>query len=192
MIHKGFSSFSPYVIKSFINEYGVSSIYDPCGGWGQRLLGSWDIDYWYNDFNSELVKRIQELYQFYDKIHEKKGSINFSCKDSASFIPSRSFDAVFTCPPYHSTEDYNFEGDSSRIEDFDEWLNIWWRNTVLNCKRVAPIFAYVISEKYSEKMNEILMEEGFTPLGKHLVSSGRRNHINKSAIEFLYVFNSST
>ncbi len=51
-IYTGFSHFSPLWIKAFIEQYKPKIIYDPCGGWGHRLLGalSTDTPYIYNDF----------------------------------------------------------------------------------------------------------------------------------------------
>ncbi len=185
-IHKGFSSFSPMVIKNFIKDYTISSIYDPCGGWGHRLLGAWNVEYWYNDFNSELVDAIRKVFCYYDNGSAKK---YFSCNDASTFIPNRTFDAVFTCPPYYDTEDYDFEGDSKNlVQGYQQWLDIWWRGVVQRGKEVAPIFAYVISEKFAEDMNRIVEEEGFTLIGTHQTSIARKNHLSINAKEFLFVF----
>lgn len=188
LIHKGYSSFSPFVMKSFIQEYNISSIYDPCGGWGHRMLGAWDIRYHYNDFNSELVKAIEKMHEFYNEI-SSSGEKTFSCEDASAYVPEGKFDAVFTCPPYFNTEDYMFEGDSSSVfPEYEDWLNTWWRNVVKRGKQVSDTFAYVISNKYSEDMNRILEEEDFVLDSKKLVSSGRANHMNTSAVEHLYIF----
>ncbi len=187
-IYKGYSSFSPYIMKSFIRDYNISSIYDPFGGWGQRLLGAWNIRYHYNDYNPFLVPKIKELYDFYSNI-EKGNLKTFSCKDASTFIPNEKFGAVLTCPPYYNTEDYNFEGDSKNLVDnYDEWINEWWRGVIKSCKRISPIFAYVVSEKYKNDMNRVIEEEGLQLIEKHLVSSGRKNHLNSSAKEFLYIY----
>lgn len=185
-IHKGFSSFSPMVIKNFIKDYTISSIYDPCGGWGHRLLGAWNIEYWYNDFNPDLVDAVRRVFCYYDNDSAKK---YFSCNDASTFIPNRTFDAVFTCPPYYDTEDYDFEGDSKNlVQGYQQWLDIWWRGVVQRGKEVAPIFAYVISEKFADGMNRIVEEEGFHLIGSYQTSIKRKNHLNVSAEEFLYVF----
>lgn len=38
MVKEAYSHFSPHWMRKFIEEYRVKSIYDPCGGWGHRLL----------------------------------------------------------------------------------------------------------------------------------------------------------
>lgn len=185
-IHKGFSSFSPMVIKNFISDYNIHSIYDPCGGWGHRMLGAWNIEYWYNDFNPELVDAVRRMFCCYDNNSALK---YFTCNDASTFTPHRKFDAVFTCPPYYDTEDYGFEGDSKNlVSGYQEWLNEWWRGVVQRGKEVASLFAYVISTKFADDMNRIVEEEGFHLIGSYQTSIKRKNHLNVSAEEFLYVF----
>jgi hypothetical protein len=51
-IHMGYSHFSPLWFTKFIKDNDIKSVYDPCGGWGHRLIGAYlgDINYIYNDF----------------------------------------------------------------------------------------------------------------------------------------------
>ncbi|MBW2986724.1 very short patch repair endonuclease, partial [Candidatus Woesearchaeota archaeon] len=51
----GYSQFSPLWIKAFIEKYNVTSIYDPCAGWGHRLLGASKIKYIANDIDERTV-----------------------------------------------------------------------------------------------------------------------------------------
>ena len=188
LIHKGFSSFSPMIIKSFIRDYKVSSIYDPCGGWGHRLLGSWNIEYWYNDFNSNLVDRMRKIFCYYDNIVPSNKKY-FSCNDAATFVPSRKFDAVFTCPPYFDVEDYDFDGDSSKLHfSYQDWLENWWGSLVKNSKQIAPIFAYVFSSKFLEDMNILLERNGYYEVERILVSQKRKNHMSVNAEEYLTIW----
>lgn len=187
-MRRGFSSFSPKITTSFINEFNINSIYDPCGGWGHRLLGAWNIDYHYNDTNTKLVDDIRKVNSYYSTI-KTGGTHTFSNEDSSEFIPSKKFDATFTCPPYFDTEIYDSEKTSTnRYGKYQDWLDIWWRNTIRNCKKVSNIFAYVISEKYAEDMNRILEEEDFILLDIKKVSNGKRSHLSVSANENLFIY----
>lgn len=188
MIHKGFSSFSPHVISSFIRDFHIKSIYDPCGGWGHRMLGAWNIEYWYNDFHGELVEKVKEMYLYYNKIKlsEKK---TFTCKDAASFVPNQRFDAVFTCPPYFDLEDYDFEGDSAKLTgSYKIWLEDWWSNVIKNAKQVSNIFAFVTSVKYLEDMCYQLKKQNYKEIKKIKVSKSRKNHMSVNAEEFLTIW----
>ena len=187
-LRRGFSSFSPRSITSFINEFNIKSVYDPCGGWGHRLLGSWNIEYHYNDINTELVNSIKSVDEFYSKI--KQGGIHtFSNEDSCEYIPNRKFDATFTCPPYFNTELYSSEDTSTnKYKDYSSWLNVWWRDTVRNSKEVSNIFAYVISEKYAKDMNKVIEEEGLSLVDTKIITESKKNHISISAKENLYIY----
>lgn len=188
LIHKGFSSFSPFTIKRFIKDYNIKSIYDPCGGWGHRLLGAWEVDYWYNDFHSEKVDRAERMAVAYGEFNTG-GEKYFSCEDASTFVPDREFNAVFTCPPYFDTEDYDFEGDSSSIfSNYEDWLNIWWRSVVENCKKVSDTFAFVVSEKYYKDMTSILEQSSYVHIRNHVVSENKKNHLSTSAKEVLTIW----
>lgn len=187
LIHKGFSSFSPFTIKNFIKNYNITSIYDPCGGWGHRLLGAWNIDYWYNDYNKELTNKIEEMFLFYNKF--KSSNKYFSYEDASTFLPSRKFDATFTCPPYFDIEDYDFNGDSSSVyPDYNEWLNVWWRGVVKNSFKVSDIFAFVISRKLLNDMSNVLKEEGFVFVKEEIITQVKKNHLSKSSEEVLSIW----
>ena len=187
-IQKGFSTFSPLIIKAFIKEYNVKSIYDPCGGWGSRMLGAWNIDYHYNDANSNLLPLIKRMYDFYSLIKES-GLITFSSENAATFIPNKQFDAIFTCPPYFNVEDYGFKLDSAKMfPDYSQWLDVWWRSVIKNSKKVAPIFAYVISSDFAQDMNKIFIEEGFKLMDTKQITIKRKNHLSFSKEENLYIF----
>ena len=38
-ICKSYSYFSPFWLSKFIEQFNATTVYDPCGGWGHRLLG---------------------------------------------------------------------------------------------------------------------------------------------------------
>ena len=50
-IHIGYSHFSPLWFKKYIQDENIKRVYDPCGGWGHRLIGAYisNIEYIYND-----------------------------------------------------------------------------------------------------------------------------------------------
>lgn len=187
-IHKGFSTFSPLVIKSFIRDFNIESIYDPFGGWGSRMLGAWDIEYHYNDANKELLDRIKEMHQYYNQFKESKKK-TFSSEDAAKYFPNKKFDALFTCPPYFKTEDYDFTLDSTKLfPKYEKWLSIWWRNVVKQSVGKVKYFVYVISDKYADDMNDIILKEGYMLIDTKQVSSVKQNHFSKSVNEKLFIF----
>jgi hypothetical protein len=176
--HIGYSFFSPLWIKAFIEKYNVKSIYDPCMGWGHRLLGACDITYIGNDICPETYqgnKNISEYFQM-----ENKTLYNHPAEE---FIPEESYDAVFTCPPYFDTEIYEGEGtSSSKYSSYASWLNVWWRRVVQNSLvRKPKYFSFVINNKYKEDMRRICEEEGLLFLEEIPVGKNSKNHFQRSS-----------
>jgi hypothetical protein len=113
-IHIGFSHFSPLWFTKFIEEYNVKSVYDPCGGWGHRMIGAYlsNIEYIYNDMWYKTYMGCKNISKF----------LNFNCNlynnDCTQFTPVESYDCVFTCPPYNNIEIYN----NTPIDNYDIFL----------------------------------------------------------------------
>lgn len=174
----GFSHFSPLWIKWFIEEYNIKSIYDPCGGWGHRLLGSYNIDYHYNDIDPEVTENVKRISEFIKNNNKNIGNCSFTSFDSSEYIPEFKYEAVFTCPPYFNTEEYFNENTSSKkYLEYLGWLNIWWKQTVLNSiKNCEKYFCFIVSKKYKEDMKNICNECNLTFLREEGVSSSKVSH----------------
>jgi 16S rRNA G966 N2-methylase RsmD len=152
-IRKGFSHHSPMWIKKFIEEYRPEAIYDPFGGWGQRLLGAGDTRYIYNDVDARSCAGIQTMI---DDLNLKNKIVHN--RDAYSTTPIENYDAVFTCPPYYNIEVYQ----NRKIpQSYEDWVNHLWRSAV-ECavKPGMKWFAFIMSEKYSEDLKRVCLEEG--------------------------------
>lgn len=183
-IHYGFSHFSPFWIKKFIEDFGVKSIYDPCGGWGHRLLGAWEIDYYYNDIDERTYNGVVGIYE--ELKNFEGGAKKFFNEDASSFSPDVSYEAVFTCPPYFDTEEYTWENTSvKKYPDYSDWLNVWWRNVV---KKTNPskYFAFVISRDYKDDMTKVVEEEGYRLIGEVILGKSK-SHYTSGNNEFLMI-----
>lgn len=189
-----YSFFSPSWIKAFIEEFNIKSIYDPCGGWGHRLLGSWNIDYIYNDTNINTFFNVLKINEFCNTIYNNKKLKSFYNKDASILIPKERYDAVFTCPPYFNIEIYNGKNSSTNLfSNYNEWLNIWWRN-VIKCsiKNCNKYFSFIINHVYKEDMKNICLEENLKLLKEIKIGSNQKTHFqrvnNSNKGEFLLVF----
>lgn len=151
-IYYGFSHFSYRVMKQFIQDYKPTTIYDPCGGWGHRLLASGDIPYIYNDLWDKSVKGVGEMIKFHNLQHKTVYS-----EDCTKFTPKEQYDAVFTCPPYYNTEIYN-DQPYTTLEEYYEFLTLLIDKSVLNS---VHIFGMVIDETYGDKVLQLLKNKGF-------------------------------
>ena len=179
-IHYGYSHFSPYWIKKFIEEYNIQSLYDPTGGWGHRLLGAMSIDYIYNDLSKDTYEGVLDIENFLkENFSTKIGNHKLYNEDASKFIPAEEYEAVFTCPPYFNVEDYGI-GSFSSIEEYRSW---WKRVVTLFTKDSTRIAGIVIGSDYVEDIKSGFMADWeFTkeiPIGKqylsHMHNSNKRD-----------------
>lgn len=180
--HYGFSHFSPFWIKAFIEEYNINSIYDPCGGWGHRLLGAWDIKYYYNDYDYrsvEGVKKINDDFKGHDNL--------FFNEDASLFSPDLKYEAVFTCPPYFKKEKYLIDGTSTdKYSRYKDWLNIWWRNVIKNTNP-SKYFAFIIDGDLVNDMCEMVEKEGYKITDQRLLGKSK-SHFTSGKKEIISIF----
>lgn len=187
-IHYGYSHFNPLWEKYFIDKYNIHSIYDPCGGWGHRLLGAWNIDYIYNDSDKRSVQGARNIWSFF-KGNNKSIKIFFN-KDAGSFTPGLYYDAVFTCPPYFDKETYSGDLDSVKLYPaYEDWLNIWWYNLVKkslqHCKKY---FSFIISNDLKDDMKSICNKFDLELIEDAVVSPiKRKSHFQKKRNNFEYL-----
>jgi len=111
------------VILSAIKYFGLSGKwFDPCAGWGNRLLAAYILDLKYEatdpgvSFNG-LVKMNKDLGTI-AKLHNQKWE-DFEWNKS---------DFILTSPPFHNKEDYL---DNAVYGKFDDWYQMFLKPLVL-------------------------------------------------------------
>ena len=99
--------FRPAVAKALYELLGVKRIYDPCGGWGDRLaaaLATPSVEYYLcRDVNPLVLAGYAQQQQSY------RGAVrsDFELKGSEVDCPRADFfDLVLTSPPYYTAEIY--------------------------------------------------------------------------------------
>lgn len=147
-----YSTFDNCGMVQFIEKYQPTSIYDPCAGWGERLLTchQYGIKYFGVDINSKTVEGLNTLIDAYNI------DATVLCKDSSQ-VDSNTYECLFTCPPYWNTEIYTKLGaENLSYEDFLSW----WKTVIhkSNCK----IVAYQINQKFKKDMNQQLLDLGYS------------------------------
>ena len=178
-LYYGYSHFNPLTFKWFINNYNCKICFDPCGGWGHRLLGSNNLDlYIYNDLSTSIYNNVNNIINFFNIRNVKTYN-----KDAYDFIPEENYDSMFTCPPYYNLEHYEC-GD---FETYDDFL------LLIDClfyafyyKESCKYFGLVIREDLLDNDYKSLASEIYlikNKASKHIVKS--INHHNN---EYLYIF----
>lgn len=135
-----------YLISKYLGQYGA--IFDPCAGFGGRLLGTISLDKKYigQDINSVTIRETEELIQ--DLKLEEQASI--CCKDS--LYDSGKYECLFTCPPYADKEIWHQDVE---IYTADEWIEICLKN--YDCERY--LFVIDNTEKYKDYIVEELINK---------------------------------
>lgn len=178
-IYIGYSHFNPFIFKYFIEKYDVKKCYDPCGGWGHRLLGAFDLEkYIYNDLSKSTYNNVKRI------IHDLKiqNTVTYN-NDAQNFIPNEDFDAMFTCPPYYNLESYEC-GDFKSYEDYEKFIDSLFE--VFYNKESCKIFGIVIREDYLNIKYKDRCFEYFE------IENKKSKHLGLSIVhnkkEYLYVF----
>jgi hypothetical protein len=174
-IHYGYSHFNPLWFKWFLQKYNIKTCYDPCGGWGHRLLGALNIEkYIYNDLSKSTKENVDRIIDYFGI----KNTKTFN-EDARKFIPDDDFEAMFTCPPYFNVEEYEC-GKFDDRKQFDDFMDSLF--DVFMKKENCWIFGVVIREDlmiFDDYFEKILLNERNE---KYLNNS--KNNDN----EYLFIF----
>lgn len=117
------SQFRPSSAKALYELFNAKKIYDPCGGWGDRLSGALASDceiYYCRDVNPIVFSG----YALQQQTYQSNTKCYFEYKGSEIDCPKENyFDFVFTSPPYFKVEKYQGDLQShKKYKKFDEWL----------------------------------------------------------------------
>jgi len=127
------TSFRPTLIVSIIKLFDAKKILDFSAGWGDRLIGaiSQDVEYFGVDPNPCLHPNYQKIIDmFANNNNNNKYTLIESGFETVKLPPKRTYDLIFTSPPYFTLEQYvpseSAEYDKQSITKFDNiesWLN---------------------------------------------------------------------
>lgn len=120
--------------KPYAKEGGI--FFDPCAGWGGRMLGAYllGMKYVAIDANKALVKELKSLakYMGYDAEIYYGDSSDRDCVEKA--LNGRKADLAFTCPPYWNEEHYSddpFQSDV-KCKGKRDWHDSFFKPMVYN------------------------------------------------------------
>lgn len=169
-IYYGYSMFNPLLAKWFFERYNINSCYDPCGGWGHRMLGATNLDlYIYNDISTGVCKNVQNMKKYFDMYNVKIYN-----EDACIFEPSEEFESIFTCPPYKDLEKYSNE------VNFEELLT---RIYEMYQKKESCRYLGIVLREDMMFLNDYVEKIELKNNTSHLV----KNKIHKHK-EFLYIW----
>lgn len=152
---RSYSTFINTAMMVVIDQYKPTSLYDPCSGWGERMLtcAQRGVTYIGTDISEAVVQAHQSLIDRLGLTHA-----DVTLGDSATRdMRGGSHEMVLTCPPYGDTEIYTKNG----AENLDDMAFLEWWGSVVHMS-VAPstrVFVFQISEKWRQRMTDIAGQE---------------------------------
>lgn len=152
---RSYSTFVNTAMTAVLDQYKPTSLYDPCSGWGERMLtcAQRGVTYIGTDISEAVVQAHQSLIDRLGLTHA-----DVTLGDSATRdMRGGSHEMVLTCPPYGNTEVYTENG----AENLDDTAFLEWWGSVVRMS-VAPsthVFAFQISEKWRQRMTDIAGQE---------------------------------
>lgn len=174
-LYRGFTSFDARLMQTVIERYDIKSVYDPCAGWGERMLccALNSVRYFGVDVNRKLRQGYQNMMKDMCLIDQQ---IQFS---SASLLKSftEQFDAVITCPPYGNTEIYSNDGaENLSAKEFAGWWDAVVSTALgSSCK----YFCIQTNQKYRDIFSEPLLKRGFKLIDELVFSKNPTSHMNR-------------
>lgn len=174
-MHYGYSHFNPLWFKYFIDKFNIKTCYDPCGGWGHRLLGGLSLEkYIYNDLSKTTKENVDRMIDYF-----RIQNAETHCEDASRFVPTSSFEAMFTCPPYYNLEKYECGGFETK-DDYQKFMDSLFN--VFNRSENCRLFGLVTREDL------LCGHEDFKE--KFQIPVGNSSHLNdgKKKLEYMYIY----
>ena len=173
-LHMGYTSFNSSLMRQVIEKYNVKSVYDPCAGWGERMMtcGKLGVSYEGCDINSELFEGYKKLYELIDGFKPVLHN-----NDSVNQLVTGDADAIITCPPYKGIEVYSDNG-AENLGDED--FAAWWGDVVKNCSfSKAKVFAVQTNQACRKVFEDALEEHGWQFKEELVFDNNQKSHFHR-------------
>jgi len=138
--------YSPIMTKSIISDLECKTVFDPCIGWGGRMIGTTCLGEEYHYTGCEPFTKTFQGLESMVKDMDLKDQVklyNQPVEDVLDTINDKAFDMCLTSPPYFDLEVYSHEETQSikKYNTYEEWIQHF----------IKPIIEYVCSHvtKYS-------------------------------------------
>ena len=174
-LHMGYTSFNSALMRQVIEKYNVKSVYDPCAGWGERMMtcGKLGVSYEGCDINADLFSGYEKLVSMIDGFKPVLHN-----NDSVNQLVTVDADAIITCPPYKNIEVYSDNG-AENLSDED--FAAWWGDVVKNCSYSnAKVFAVQTNQACRKVFADALEEQGWELKEELVFDNNQKSHFHRS------------
>lgn len=193
----GLASVTKYranISKYVVNRYSAKAVFDPCIGWGGRMIGSLaaGANYTGCEPDPNTFRGLQGILQ---DIGHTADIHNVPVETFVNTLADHSVDMILTSPPYYTLELYT-AGDQSVKENmsWETWVSTWLRPLVLECLRILKpggVSCWSVKNfKYplADVVRDIHMEKGFTCVESITIQGPGRPGITKPSEEQTFVY----
>jgi hypothetical protein len=136
------SFYRPHFSKQIAMMTGktTGTLFDPCFGWGGRMLGTVANDWNYIgcDPNKETYDNVNKILEFIKSknlLHFPKVNLHNIPAEDYDFQNSEKVDIILTSPPYFNLEIYNDNDNQSynKHDTYESWRDNWLYPLIQNC-----------------------------------------------------------
>lgn len=138
------NEFPPIVARKVYQTYGKKDktnqktlrIFDPCAGWGGRMIGAASLGNVYYEACEPSTKTYEGLIKLGEWLHTLQPQFTFKINHVPyeEYEDSKTFDIALTSPPYYNTEHYSDEPTNSlnKFHTFESWVEGFYKPLILN------------------------------------------------------------
>jgi 16S rRNA G966 N2-methylase RsmD len=141
------SNFRPTACASILKTYQPQGgrFFDPCGGWGGRMLGSYltDMEYICCEPSTKTHKGLIELSSF---LNQQYQILHRGSETEFNPIMNETMDIIFTSPPYYNCEVYSDEQSQScnKYKTKESWVEGFLKPMLKNSFKLLKKGKYAV------------------------------------------------
>lgn len=131
------SFYRPHFALQLIRQHGAATgtLYDPCAGWGGRMLGTAAAGWHYHacEPNPDTHRNLDRMIQFLGLQHQV--SIRAQTAETFDVGGIGAVDIVLTSPPYFNLEVYNQDRQQcyNQHTTYADWSQHWYQPLIQHC-----------------------------------------------------------
>jgi len=154
--------YSPIMTKSLIKELNCKTIFDPCIGWGGRMIGTTCLG---NDYHYTGCEPFTKTFYGLEKIvkdlqlESQVELYNHPVENILESLNHKRYDMCLTSPPYFDLEIYSHEDTQSikNYKTYDEWIESFIRPIIdFVCAHVDKYSCWSVKNVQTDKKYNLL------------------------------------
>ena len=177
------SLFKPLVGK-YLYKYAKKRVFDYSAGWGARCLAAMSLGLEYYGVDPLTSPEINNMIKFFNG----SGKVINGCSEDADIYKDMcKVDCIMSSPPYFNLENYSNDETQciNRFNNYNDWINIYWNNTVVNCLSILEDDGYFIMvvKDFVRKLHlsldmRVICEKNGLVLEKQMCYKTSTNHLS--------------